>query len=155
MLSAALEMIRQIMEKLKLTLHPAETRLVDLGREGFEFLEFHFHTRTDRRTRKVLPHFWPGQKSMKTLRSKIHQLTGYSRKRVPMAKIVNDLNLVIRGWRNYFSVGNLPPWRTATHEKSQTDYKPFAFSKDSASFQSSRLRHFRGPSSGITVPCRF
>ena len=102
----ALEMIRQIMERLKLTLHPAKTRLVDLGREGFEFLGFHFHKRTDRRTRKVLPYFWPGQKAMKTVRSKIRQLTGYSRKRVPMAKIVNDLNLVIRGWRNYFSVGN-------------------------------------------------
>jgi hypothetical protein len=43
---------------------------------------------------------------MKTVRSKIRQLTAYSRKRVPMPKIVNDLNLVIRGWRNYFSVGN-------------------------------------------------
>jgi RNA-directed DNA polymerase len=102
----ALELIRQIMEKLKLTLHPTKTRLVDLGREGFEFLGFHFHKRTDRRTGKVLPYFWPGQKAMKTVRSKIRQLTGYSRKRVPMAKIVNDLNLVIRGWRNYFSVGN-------------------------------------------------
>ena len=50
----ALEMIRLIMEKLKLTLHPAKTRLVDLGMEGFEFLGFHFHKRTDRRTRKVL-----------------------------------------------------------------------------------------------------
>ena len=102
----ALESIRQIMEKLKLTLHPTKTRLVDLGREGFEFLGFHFHKRTDRRTGKLLPYFWPGQKAMKTVRSKIRQLTGYSRKRVPMAKIVNDLNLVIRGWRNYFSVGN-------------------------------------------------
>jgi RNA-directed DNA polymerase len=102
----ALELIRQIMEKLKLTLHPTKTRLVDLGREGFEFLGFHFHKRTDRRTGKLLPYFWPGQKAMKTVRSKIRQLTGYSRKRVPMAKIVNDLNLVIRGWRNYFSVGN-------------------------------------------------
>jgi RNA-directed DNA polymerase len=102
----ALELIRQIMEKLKLTLHPTKTRLVDLGREGFEFLGFHFHKRTDRRTGKVLPYFWPGQKAMKTVRSKIRQLTGYSRKRVPMARIVNDLNLVIRGWRNYFSVGN-------------------------------------------------
>jgi group II intron reverse transcriptase/maturase len=102
----ALELIRQIMEKLKLTLHPTKTRLVDLGREGFEFLGFHFHKRTDRRTGKMLPYFWPGQKAMKTVRSKLRQLTGYSRKRVPMAKIVNDLNLVIRGWRNYFSVGN-------------------------------------------------
>jgi RNA-directed DNA polymerase len=102
----ALESIRQIMEKLKLTLHPTKTRLVDLGREGFEFLGFHFHKRTDRRTGKLLPYFWPGQKAMKTVRSKIRQHTGYSRKRVAMAKIVHDLNLVIRGWRNYFSVGN-------------------------------------------------
>ena len=102
----ALELIRQIMEKLKLTLHPTKTRLVDLGREGFEFLGFHFHKRTDQRTGKVLPYFWPGQKAMKTVRSKVRQITGYSRKRVPMAKIVNDLNLVIRGWRNYFSAGN-------------------------------------------------
>jgi len=102
----ALELIRQIMDKLKLTLHPTKTRLVDMGREGFEFLGFHFHKRSDRRTGKVLPYFWPGQKAMKTVRSKLRQLTGYSRKRVPMAKIVHDLNLVIRGWRNYFSVGN-------------------------------------------------
>jgi len=102
----ALMLIRQIMEKLKLTLHPTKTRLVDMSREGFEFLGFHFHKRTDRRTGQVLPYFWPGQKAMNTVRSKIRQLTGYSRKRVPMAKIVNDLNLVIRGWRNYFSVGN-------------------------------------------------
>ena len=95
----ALELIRQIMEKLKLKLHPTKTRLVDLGREGFEFLGFHFHKRTDQRTGKVLPYFWPGQKAMKTVRSKVRQITGYSRKRVPMAKIVNDLNLVIRGWR--------------------------------------------------------
>ena len=67
---------------------------------------FHFHKRTDQRTGKVLPYFWPGQKAMKTVRSKVRQITGYSRKRVPMAKIVNDLNLVIRGWRNYFSAGN-------------------------------------------------
>ena len=101
-----LELIRQIMEKLKLTLHPTKTRLVDMGREGFEFLGFHFHKRPDRRTGKVLPYFWPGQKAMKTARSKIRELTGYSRKRILMAKIVNDLNLVIRGWRNYFAVGN-------------------------------------------------
>jgi len=102
----ALELIRQIMEKLKLTLHPTKTRLVDMGREGFEFLGFHFHKRSDRRTGKVLPYFWPGQKAMKTVRSKIRELTGYSRKRIPMVKIVNDLNLVIRGWRSYFAVGN-------------------------------------------------
>ena len=102
----ALEEVGQIMKKLKLTLHPTKTRLVDLHREGFEFLGFHFQKRTDRKTGKLLPYFWPGQKAMKTVRSKIRQITDRSRKRLPLAKIVGDLNPVIRGWRNYFSIGN-------------------------------------------------
>jgi len=102
----ALETVRWIMGKLKLTLHPTKTHLVDLGREGFEFLGFHFHKRRVRKTGKLLPYFWPGQKAMKTVRSKIRQIAGYSRKRVPMEKIVGELNPVVRGWRNYFSAGN-------------------------------------------------
>src|SRR6266496_1205806 len=53
----ALEMVRWIMGKLKLTLHPTKTHLVDLGREGFEFLGFHFHKRMVRKTGKLLPYF--------------------------------------------------------------------------------------------------
>ncbi len=102
----ALEMVRWIMGKLKLTLHPTKTHLVDLGREGFEFLGFHFHKRMVRKTGKLLPYFWPGQKAMKAVRSKIRQIAGYSRKRLPMERIVGELNPVVRGWRNYFSVGN-------------------------------------------------
>ena len=102
----ALETVRWIMGKLQLTLHPTKTHLVDLGREGFEFLGFHFHKRRVRKTGKLLPYFWPGQKAMKAVRRKIGQIAGYSRKRVPMEKIVGELNPVVRGWRNYFSVGN-------------------------------------------------
>jgi RNA-directed DNA polymerase len=102
----ALEMVRWIMAKLKLTLHPTKTHVVDLGREGFEFLGFHFHKRMVRKTGKLLPYFWPGQKAMKAVRSKIRQIAGYSRKRLPMERIVGELNPVVRGWRNYFSVGN-------------------------------------------------
>src|SRR6202045_3373006 len=102
----ALEMVRWIMGKLKLTLHPTKTHLVDLGREGFEFLGFHFQKRMVRKTGKLLPYFWPGQQAMKAVRSKIRQIAGYSRKRLPMERIVGELNPVVRGWRNYFSVGN-------------------------------------------------
>ena len=102
----ALEEVRQIMKKLRLTLHPTKTRLVEMNREGFEFLGFHFHKRTDRKTGHLLPYFWPGQKAMKTVRSKVRQITDRGRKRLPLARIVDDLNPVIRGWRNYFSVGN-------------------------------------------------
>jgi hypothetical protein len=102
----SLEVVRQIMGKLKLTLHPTKTMLVDLGKAGFEFLGFHFHKRRVGKTGKLLPYFWPGQKAMNSVRSKIRQIAGYRQKRVSMEKAVNDLNPVIRGWRNYFSVGN-------------------------------------------------
>ena len=39
----ALQTVKQIMGILKLTLHPTKTRVVDMGREGFDFLGFHFH----------------------------------------------------------------------------------------------------------------
>jgi len=39
----ALQAVKQIMTRLKLTLHPNKTRNVDMGREGFDFLGFHFH----------------------------------------------------------------------------------------------------------------
>jgi RNA-directed DNA polymerase len=39
----ALEKIKQIMNRLRLTLHPTKTRIVEMGREGFDFLGFHFH----------------------------------------------------------------------------------------------------------------
>ena len=101
-----MEIVRQIMAKLKLTLHPTKTQLVDLGEEGFEFLGFHFHKRRVGKTGKLLPYFWPGQKAMSAVRNKIRQIAGYRQKRVPMEQIVSALNPVIRGWRNYFSVGN-------------------------------------------------
>lgn len=39
----ALEAVKGIMSRLQLSLHPAKTRIVDVGREGFDFLGFHFH----------------------------------------------------------------------------------------------------------------
>jgi len=39
----ALQKVKQIMTRLKLTLHPTKTRIVDMNQEGFDFLGFHFH----------------------------------------------------------------------------------------------------------------
>ena len=39
----ALQAVTQILQKLKLTVHPTKTGIVDVKRAGFEFLGFHFH----------------------------------------------------------------------------------------------------------------
>ena len=94
------------MTKLKLTLHPTKTRMVDMGQEGFDFLGFHFHKLKAKKTNKLLPYMWPGQKAMKAARDKIRQITTRKRLSNPLTEVVKYLNLVIRGWRNYFRYGN-------------------------------------------------
>ena len=102
----ALQKVRQIMVKLKLTLHPTKTRIVDMGQDGFDFLGFHFHKMRAKKTHKLLPYMWPSQKAMKTVRKKIHEITERKRLSNSLEEVIKYLNLVIRGWRNYFRIGN-------------------------------------------------
>jgi group II intron reverse transcriptase/maturase len=102
----ALRVIKQIMTRLKLTLHPSKTRIVDMGLEGFDFLGFHFQKLKSKKTDKLLPYLWPGQKAMKAVRRKIHEITTRKRLSNPLEEVIKYLNRVIRGWRNYFRIGN-------------------------------------------------
>jgi retron-type reverse transcriptase len=102
----AVQMVERIMNRMKLTLHPTKTRVVDMGREGFDFLGFHFHKMKSKKTNKLWPYMWPGQKAMQAVRSKIHDITTRKRLSNPLAEVIKYLNRVIRGWRNYFRIGN-------------------------------------------------
>ena len=102
----ALEAVKRIMSRLKLSLHPAKTRIVDVGREGFDFLGFHFHKLKAKVSNKLLPYIWPSQKAMKAVRDRIGQITMRKRLSNPLEEVVKYLNLVIRGWRSYFRIGN-------------------------------------------------
>jgi RNA-directed DNA polymerase len=102
----ALQAVQRVMTRLKLTLHPTKTRIVDMGREGFDFLGFHFHKLKSKKTNKLLPYIWPRQKAMKAVRARIHQITTRKRLSNPLEEVVKYLNKIIRGWRNYFRIGN-------------------------------------------------
>ena len=102
----ALQKVAQIMELLKLTLHPTKTRVVDMGQDGFDFLGFHFHKKKSRKSGKLLPYIWASPKSMMNIRRKIHFITERKRLSNTPDEVIKFLNLVIRGWRNYFRIGN-------------------------------------------------
>ena len=102
----ALEAIKWVMARLKLTLHPTKTRIVDMGEKGFDFLGFHFHKLKSKKSGKLLPYIWPSQKAIKAVREKIRQITARKRLSNPLGEVVKYLNRVIRGWRNYFRIGN-------------------------------------------------
>jgi group II intron reverse transcriptase/maturase len=102
----ALQRIEQIMNRLKLTLHPTKTQIVDMNQKGFDFLGFHFQKHHSKKTQKLVPYMCPGQKAMKSVRGKIHEITERRWLSKPPQEIIEFLNPVIRGWRNYFRCGN-------------------------------------------------
>jgi group II intron reverse transcriptase/maturase len=102
----AMQKVAQVMELLKLTLHPTKTRVVDMGQDGFDFLGFHFHKKKSRKSGKLLPYIWASPKSMTNIRHKIHFITERKRLSNTPDEVIKFLNMVIRGWRNYFRIGN-------------------------------------------------
>lgn len=106
----ALRRLGLIMERLRLTLHPEKTRVVELGlgKQGFVFLGCYL--------RMVLSHFkkraylfrWPSPAAMNRIRARIRELTD-RRRRAGMKdirEVIRDLNPALRGWGNNFRTGN-------------------------------------------------
>lgn len=104
----------EIMADLGLGLHPDKTRVVDLreGREGFDFLGWHFRARMSgrlweaKRIVRYYLHRWPSVRSMKRAQARIKALTGRSRVGIELKETIRLLNQFLRGWGNYFRTGN-------------------------------------------------
>jgi RNA-directed DNA polymerase len=112
---AALSLIERTLAGLGLRLHPGKTRIVDLneGREGFDFLGWHFRARMSgrlweqKRIVRYYLHRWPSQRAMKALRAKVKARTGRHRVGIRDVRVViAELNPILRGWGNYFRTGN-------------------------------------------------
>jgi group II intron reverse transcriptase/maturase len=105
----ALQRLGIVMERLGLKLHPTKTRVVNLGegKEGFDFLGFHHHKiRSFRYGYKYLQR-WPGRKATNSIREKVRAITGARQHlKHSLKDVIDDLNPVLRGWGNYFAVGN-------------------------------------------------
>lgn len=63
------------MRRLKLTLHPEKTRVVDMNKEGFDFLGFYFLKSQSTVSGKIAPYSWPSKKAMKNIRLRIKEIT--------------------------------------------------------------------------------
>jgi RNA-directed DNA polymerase len=95
--------LRAIVGRLGLTLNEEKTRIVNAW-EGFDFLGMHFLVKRSRRG-KPWCYFWPSQRSMKRIRQRIRDVVG-SNTLLALEDIIEWLNPVLRGWGQYFRVGN-------------------------------------------------
>jgi group II intron reverse transcriptase/maturase len=107
---AALSQVRQVLQGLRLELHPTKTRLVELGlgKEGFDFLGCHLRIVRSHFKRRNYLFRWPSQRAMKSVRAKVHDLTRRRRWAglKDIREVIAELNPVLRGWGNYFRTGN-------------------------------------------------
>jgi len=88
-----------------LTLNEVKTRIVDIRKEGINFLGFNLTWRKSFRGRGYL-HAQPSQKSRRALREKLGGLLNHWTQGRSIQEVVKEVNRVLRGWAGYFHYGN-------------------------------------------------
>jgi group II intron reverse transcriptase/maturase len=102
----AMTVLRQILERLELTLNETKTKIVNAFEGKFDFLGFSIWMGKGRKTRNYYPHVQPSKKSLQTIKDRVTNLTRRERTIMPLDWIVNEVNATVRGWVGYFHYRN-------------------------------------------------
>lgn len=103
----ALQRMRELMSKLKLTVNEEKTRICKVPEGQFDFLGYTFGRIYSKTTGKARLGMWPSKKSIRRMVEKVHDLTDVRTVWQETTEKVNVLNRTLRGWANYFQVGTV------------------------------------------------
>ena len=110
-----MELLRYVMWRLDLTLHPTKTRLVSMwsGKEGFDFLGMRHqrHRKEGKGRTYYTTAQYPSKKARKKMRETIkHTIRRRERISWKTEDLIRELNPKIIGWRNYYGVQTARKW---------------------------------------------
>ncbi|MBU0717230.1 MAG: group II intron reverse transcriptase/maturase [Planctomycetes bacterium] len=103
--SEASQMMRQMMSKLRLTVNEAKTRVCSARSESFEFLGYTIGQFRARLTGRAYVGTLPSRKSESAICREITDCTSRRTLWKDLPELVSELNRMLVGWSNYFSLG--------------------------------------------------
>lgn len=152
---SAFEHLKRIMTKLKLTLNPQKTKIVDMNKESFDFLGFCYQKFGKTKSGRKLPYMMPSKKTMKKIKDAIRVITCRKSAYEGLEQKVGKLNPLIRGWRNYFQHGNstkrfkqldeyvwMKLWRRVYYRRKQKKYRAHVLYGFRKWYATSRIEYF-------------
>jgi RNA-directed DNA polymerase len=102
---AAINAMREMMGRLKLTVNEEKTRLCRVPESSFDFLGYTFGRCYSEKSGRSYIGTRPSKKSVAKVRRTISELTSRRRLLVDTAREIVELNRVLTGWGNYFCLG--------------------------------------------------
>ena len=101
----ALAQMRQIMQRLRLTVNEEKTHICRVPEQYFDFLGYQFGRFYSEATGKAYLGTRPSRKSVKRLIDAIHEQTTRKTCSLEAEEVVQTLNRKLLGWANYFKLG--------------------------------------------------